>query len=343
MIIATHTSIETAMVVQKIPSAVEFTTEKYEWVLPALADSEELSKMQGKSKIKNALYPQNLVLDILKAVKEYEYVFIPLVKEIINILRNQFDQTVAFCYPEDCFKLYVYDKKNCLNHIIVKRDEMLSDKLEDIERIHKYCETRQISREKVENLEEELKYKKDNLWLTYYTGRKLIHCKIDVENIENQRFIKRVVEILGKELGRFCRIRDDDDIQHSLEINEEIRILDQDTFIAVILGIRKSFEEFRTHYEKHKFMTFEYLSEFIQQYNIPHNVRLMSDSGWECDATDMNGILYNEKENIIVFTETSDDRSEGADYRKSNGWELLSKKWEMNSIFFEHIVEECKS
>lgn len=343
MIIATHTSIETAMIVQKIPSAVEFTAEKYEWLLPATENSEVLSKLQGKSQIRNVLYPQNMVLDILYAVKKYEYIFIPLANEIIDILRQKFGQTVVFCYPEDCLKLYAYDKENCLNHIIVKRDETLSDKLQDIERIQKYYETRQISREKIEKLEEELKCKKDNLWLTYYTGWKLIYCKIDAENIENQRFIKQVTEILGEELVRFCRIRDDKDIQHSLEIDEEIRILDQDTFVAAILGIRKSFEEFRTHYERHKFMTFEYLSEIIQQYNIPHNVQLMSDSGWECDATDMNGILYNEKGNIMVFTQTSDDRSGGTDYRKSNGWKLLSKKWEMCSMFFEHIVEERKS
>ena len=200
MIIATHTSIETAMVVQKIPSAVEFTAEKYEWLLPAAENSEALSKLQGKSHIRNALYPQNMVLDILHAVEKCEYVFIPLANEIIDILRQKFGQTVVFCYPEDCLKLYAYDKENCLNHIIVKRDETLSDKLKDIERIQKYYETQQISREKIENLEEELKCKKDNLWLTYYTGWKLIYCKIDVENIENQRFIKQVVEILGEEL-----------------------------------------------------------------------------------------------------------------------------------------------
>lgn len=49
------------------------------------------------------------------------------------------------------------------------------------------------------------------------------------------------------------------------------------------------------------YLTFEKLSNIIEKYNIPNDVHLMSDSGWECDATEMNGILYNEKENIIVF------------------------------------------
>ena len=49
------------------------------------------------------------------------------------------------------------------------------------------------------------------------------------------------------------------------------------------------------------YLTFEKLSNIIEKYNIPKDVHLMSDSGWECNATEMNGILYNEKENIIVF------------------------------------------
>lgn len=49
------------------------------------------------------------------------------------------------------------------------------------------------------------------------------------------------------------------------------------------------------------YLTFEKLSNIIEKYNIPKDVHLMIDSGWECNATEMNGILYNEKENIIVF------------------------------------------
>lgn len=50
-----------------------------------------------------------------------------------------------------------------------------------------------------------------------------------------------------------------------------------------------------------KYLTFKKLRKIILKNNIPENVHLMSDSGWECNATEMNGILYNEKENIIVF------------------------------------------
>lgn len=54
------------------------------------------------------------------------------------------------------------------------------------------------------------------------------------------------------------------------------------------------------------YLTFEKLSNIIEKYNIPKDVHLMSDSGWECNETEMNGILYNEKENIIVFKQDTE-------------------------------------
>lgn len=50
-------------------------------------------------------------------------------------------------------------------------------------------------------------------------------------------------------------------------------------------------------------MTFEKLKELIKKYNIPSNVKLLSDSGWECDETEMDGVYYNEEENHIIFTQ----------------------------------------
>lgn len=53
-------------------------------------------------------------------------------------------------------------------------------------------------------------------------------------------------------------------------------------------------------------MTFERLKELIEKYYIPSNVKLLSDSGWECDETEMDGVFYNEKENHIIFTQSFD-------------------------------------
>lgn len=54
---------------------------------------------------------------------------------------------------------------------------------------------------------------------------------------------------------------------------------------------------------KDEIMTFERLSNLINKYNIPKNVHLLSDSGWECDATEMCGVYYNEEQNVIIFTQ----------------------------------------
>lgn len=50
-------------------------------------------------------------------------------------------------------------------------------------------------------------------------------------------------------------------------------------------------------------MTFRKLAGIIKENNIPEDVHLMSDSGWECCATEMNGIFYCKEENRIVITQ----------------------------------------
>ena len=62
------------------------------------------------------------------------------------------------------------------------------------------------------------------------------------------------------------------------------------------------------------------LLELINKHNIPDDVLLRSDSGWECDATDMDGVYYNRKLNVIVFTQYI---SENDSYFNELDWEML--------------------
>ena len=62
------------------------------------------------------------------------------------------------------------------------------------------------------------------------------------------------------------------------------------------------------------------LLELINKHNINDNVLLRSDSGWECDATDMDGVYYNRKLNVIVFTQYI---SENDSYFNELDWEML--------------------
>lgn len=53
-------------------------------------------------------------------------------------------------------------------------------------------------------------------------------------------------------------------------------------------------------------MDFKTFKRIIEDNNIPDDVHLMSDSGWECDATEMDGVYYNRSLNLIVFTQERD-------------------------------------
>ena len=67
-------------------------------------------------------------------------------------------------------------------------------------------------------------------------------------------------------------------------------------------------------------MTMKLLCRIIEENGIPSDVHFISDSGWECNATEMNGVFYHRESNTIVFTQGEcSDR----EYEKSVEWELL--------------------
>ncbi len=68
-------------------------------------------------------------------------------------------------------------------------------------------------------------------------------------------------------------------------------------------------------------MTFDILQKIIKENDIPSNVHLTSDSGWECDATEMNGVYYNEAENEIVFTQNGNKYDHP--YHDSEEWKNI--------------------
>lgn len=67
-------------------------------------------------------------------------------------------------------------------------------------------------------------------------------------------------------------------------------------------------------------MTFDILQKVIKENKIPTNVQLVSDSGWECDATEIDGAYYNKAENKIVFTQQP---WSGNNYQTSPDWERI--------------------
>ena len=69
-------------------------------------------------------------------------------------------------------------------------------------------------------------------------------------------------------------------------------------------------------------MTFKDLSKIIRDNNIPDDVVIRSDSGWECSDTEMNGVRYNDSKNTIIFTQ---DNKPTYDMTKNiENWRCLS-------------------
>ena len=68
-------------------------------------------------------------------------------------------------------------------------------------------------------------------------------------------------------------------------------------------------------------MTFGQLHKIIVDNDIPDDVHLMSDSGWECSATEMNGVYYDKFKKLIVFTQEGEPPSDSF-----SNWEQLYPK-----------------
>lgn len=72
-------------------------------------------------------------------------------------------------------------------------------------------------------------------------------------------------------------------------------------------------------------MTFRILNMMIKGRHIPEDVKLMSDSGWECGATNCGAAYYNKDTNTIVFTQRANERD---GYWGKDEWELIcSEEW----------------
>lgn len=67
-------------------------------------------------------------------------------------------------------------------------------------------------------------------------------------------------------------------------------------------------------------MTIGEFSKLIKDNNIPEDARMLSDSGWECGPSNMDGVYYNERKNEIVITQLGNKYDS---YYGKDGWNLI--------------------
>lgn len=54
-------------------------------------------------------------------------------------------------------------------------------------------------------------------------------------------------------------------------------------------------------------MTLYNVLRIVESNNLPTDIRILSDSGWECSATDCDGVYYCEEKGCIVLTQDNEN------------------------------------
>ena len=91
-------------------------------------------------------------------------------------------------------------------------------------------------------------------------------------------------------------------------------------------------------FNEHTSITFKQLSQYINENNIPENVKLLSDSGWECGETGIRAVYYNEFENVLFLYQDKERdiyTNDIEDIQKRDATQLLSDgfTWKDNYYF----------
>lgn len=85
-------------------------------------------------------------------------------------------------------------------------------------------------------------------------------------------------------------------------------------------------------------MTYGELKYILDKNHIQDNTRFLSNSGWECDETEMNGIYYNPDKEEVWFTEGR-WFSEIKEY-KNNGFFVLYPFYDENTREYKNFKGE---
>lgn len=67
-------------------------------------------------------------------------------------------------------------------------------------------------------------------------------------------------------------------------------------------------------------MTLEKLIKVLEERNIPKDVEIMSDSGWECGPSEIDMVYYNPETKILMLTRRWGNYHT---YKKDDDWMLI--------------------
>lgn len=110
MLIAAYTCCGKTTAAQKLgPDLLDLPSMPYRWLMPfkdlSLCDSAELEQEKGALyRIADPRFPENYVLDILKAEHRGKIVLFPTIVPVIDMLTERYGRDVLVVYPEDGLK-----------------------------------------------------------------------------------------------------------------------------------------------------------------------------------------------------------------------------------------------
>lgn len=104
MIIAAYAGTGKTTFAAQESSALDLPSMPYSWILPEPGDrnSDELEGEKGALyHLRNPLFSDNYIVEILKAERKFDYVFIPTNNEVVRRLQEEYGRKVLLCYPTD--------------------------------------------------------------------------------------------------------------------------------------------------------------------------------------------------------------------------------------------------
>lgn len=105
MIIAAYAGTGKSTFAARFSNAADVVSMPRSWILPPIAPEGETELEKGKlDRLRDPLYPENYIIDILRAEQEYDYVLIPTTMQVIPKLREEYGRKVVLCYPADELK-----------------------------------------------------------------------------------------------------------------------------------------------------------------------------------------------------------------------------------------------
>lgn len=104
MIIATYAGAGKTTFAAQIENAIDLHSMPYNWILPPADGEEHECEKAAPYLLAQPQYPDNYILEILKAESQYDYVLIPTSSRVIDRLQTEYRRTVLLCYPTDNLK-----------------------------------------------------------------------------------------------------------------------------------------------------------------------------------------------------------------------------------------------